>query len=156
MVPQSIGKRIATLRQQGGWTQESMAERLAISRVAVSHIEMDLSVPGERTITLLAGLFKMAPYELVAGTTYPQAKTDRLPQIVCCYTELEMDLALMENDLAWLACLTGGVDLEILREELMAKWASKLGEWEKEMIDANARNILVEKKQSLIKACGQG
>ena len=156
MVPQSIGKRIAALRQQGGWTQESMAERLAISRVAVSHIEMDLSVPGERTITLLAGLFIMRPFELVAGTTYPQAKTDRLPRMVCCYTELEMDLALMENDLAWLACLPCGGDLEIMQKEIMVKWMPRLGEWEKEIIDGNERNILIEKKQSLIEACRRG
>lgn len=99
---ESIGRRIARLRQQNGWTQQSLAARLAISRVAVSHIEMDLSVPSERTITLLAGLFKLAPYELVDGTTYPQAKAERLPLATCSYTAVEQQLSLLENDLAWL------------------------------------------------------
>ncbi|MFM7678582.1 MAG: helix-turn-helix domain-containing protein, partial [Roseiflexaceae bacterium] len=57
----SLGKRIATLRMQRGWTQERLAERLAVSRVAVSHIEMGLSVPSERTVVLLAGIFQCEP-----------------------------------------------------------------------------------------------
>jgi transcriptional regulator with XRE-family HTH domain len=56
---ESIGKRIARLRQERGWTQQDLATRLASSRVAVSHIEMDLIIPSERTVTLLAGLFKL-------------------------------------------------------------------------------------------------
>jgi transcriptional regulator with XRE-family HTH domain len=51
---ESIGKRIALLRKQFGLTQEALSERVAISRVAISHIEMDLSIPSERTITLIA------------------------------------------------------------------------------------------------------
>ncbi len=58
---ESFGKRIARLRQQRGWTQERLAERLAVSRVAVSHIEMGLSIPSERTVVLLAGLFDTEP-----------------------------------------------------------------------------------------------
>ena len=63
---ETIGQRIARLRQQMGWTQEALAERVAISRVAISHFEMDIAIPSERTITLLAGLFKLSPPELVA------------------------------------------------------------------------------------------
>jgi len=68
---ESFGKRIARLRQQRGWTQERLAERLAVSRVAVSHIEMGLSIPSERTVVLLAGLFDTEPHLLVAGSNYP-------------------------------------------------------------------------------------
>jgi len=67
--PEPIGKRIARLRAGRGWTQQSLAARLAISRVAVSHIEMELSYPSERTITLLAGWLKLPPHELVATRT---------------------------------------------------------------------------------------
>jgi transcriptional regulator with XRE-family HTH domain len=108
---ETIGQRIARLRQQQGWTQQALAERIAVSRVAISHIEMDISIPGERTITLLAGLFKLAPFELVGGTTYPAAKAERLPHTVCSYTPLEMALALLHNDLAWLQRLAGSVGL---------------------------------------------
>ena len=60
-----------------------------------------MTMPGERTVALLAGLFKVAPHELVAGTDYPPAKADRLPVVATQYTEVELQLALFENDLAW-------------------------------------------------------
>ena len=56
--------------------------RLGVSRTAVSHTEAGLSIPGERTVALLAGLFGMEPHELVAGTDYPSAKAERLPVVV--------------------------------------------------------------------------
>ena len=86
--PETIGRRIARLRQEQGWTQQTLAARLAISRVAVSHFEMDLTTPGERTTTLLAGILKLAPHDLVAGTTYPLAKSERLPEVACSYPQV--------------------------------------------------------------------
>src|SRR5438105_2450111 len=90
--PESLGRRIAGLRAQFGWTQETLAARLAISRVAISHIEIGIVVPSERTIVLLAGLFKQEPHELVEGTNYPAAKAERLPLVACRYTEVELQL----------------------------------------------------------------
>ncbi len=57
-----------------------------------------MSIPGERTVALLAGLFKLEPHELVAGTDYPPAKADRLPLVVARYTEVEHQLRLLELD----------------------------------------------------------
>jgi transcriptional regulator with XRE-family HTH domain len=94
----NLGHRIAALRGDRGWTQQELAERLAISRVAVSHLEAGMSTPGERTIALLAGLFKLEPHELVEGTSYPTAKAERLPVVVCRYTEVELQLRLLELD----------------------------------------------------------
>ena len=37
---ETIGRRPARLRQEQGWTQQTLATRLAISRVTVSHFEM--------------------------------------------------------------------------------------------------------------------
>ncbi len=98
----SLGRRIADLRVERGWTQQQLAERLGISRVAVSHLETDLNTPGERTVALLAGLFRTEPHELVAGTSYPAAKADRLPSVVARWTEGEHRLALVRRDLWWL------------------------------------------------------
>jgi transcriptional regulator with XRE-family HTH domain len=135
--PESIGKRIARLRQALGWTQQSLSERLAISRVAISHIEMDLTIPSERTITLMAGLFKIAPDLLVAGTTYPEAKGERLPLVVCCYTELELELALLDNDIEWLFLLKGRSSFEYkeLLAQVWAKWIQKLDNWRRNSLD---------------------
>ncbi|HYF45833.1 MAG TPA: helix-turn-helix transcriptional regulator [Acidimicrobiales bacterium] len=99
---ESLGRRIADHRAKLGWTQTDLAERLGISRVAVSHLETDMSTPGERTVALLAGLFKQEPHELVAGTNYPPAKADRLPLVVNRHTEAELQVALCEADLGWI------------------------------------------------------
>lgn len=136
-MPESIGRRIAWLRQEKGLTQQDLALRLAVSRVAVSHFEMDLSIPSERTITLMAGIFKLSPHQIVEDTTYPAGKAERLPQTACCYTALEVDLALLANDLEWLEKLEGisGICARTLWDEMGTKWPAKLGRWQNECIE---------------------
>jgi transcriptional regulator with XRE-family HTH domain len=97
-----LGRRIAAHRAKLGWTQQELADRLAISRVAVSHLEAGMTTPGERTVALMAGIFKVVPHELVLGTDYPAAKADRLPSVVAHHTEVELQLALFDNDVVWL------------------------------------------------------
>jgi transcriptional regulator with XRE-family HTH domain len=109
-VAEPLGRRVAAQRAKLGLTQQELAERLGISRVAVSHLESGITDPGERTVTLLAGLFKVEPHQLVAGTTYPAAKADRLPVVVARYTEVELQLALLDRDLARLDPLGPVVD----------------------------------------------
>lgn len=99
MERERLGRRIARLRNDLGWTQQELADRLGVSRVAVSHVEGGVNVPGERTVTLMAGLFKLEPHELVAGTDYPGAKAERLPVVATRYTEVELMLRLLERDL---------------------------------------------------------
>ena len=146
---QTIGKRIAQLRNQAGWTQQYLAERLAISRVAVSHIEMDLTIPGERTITLLAGLFKIKPHDLVASTTYPQAKIDRLPLVACCYTHLERDLDLLTNDMDWLDRLHLHPQFEAFREQVRSRWIDTLAAYQTTTLDPQEKAILTIALQQL-------
>jgi len=94
----ALGSRIATHRKSLGWTQQELAERLGASRAAVSHLEAGHSLPSERTVALLAGIFKCEPHDLVAGTAYPPAKAERLPAVVCRYTEVELHLRLLDAD----------------------------------------------------------
>ncbi|MCI0396134.1 MAG: helix-turn-helix domain-containing protein [Chloroflexi bacterium] len=147
---ETIGKRIARLRQQDGWTQEQLAERVAISRVAISHIEMGLSLPGERTLTLLAGIFKLSPRDLAAGTTYPLAKAERLPAVACHYTEVEHQLALLANDLAWLARLAGYPQLPRFLAELRQQWLPRLAAWQRECLDGREQEQLAAARESLM------
>jgi transcriptional regulator with XRE-family HTH domain len=93
---EALGKRIAKHRATLGWTQQELADRVAISRVALSHVESALTVPGERTVALLAGVFGLEPHELVDGTDYPVAKADRLPLVVARHTEVEHQLGVLE------------------------------------------------------------
>jgi transcriptional regulator with XRE-family HTH domain len=101
-MPEQLGARLARLRAELGWTQQELADRIAVSRVAISHFEMGLQVPSERTIALLASVFKYEPGDLVADTYYPRAKADRLPPLVARFTVIENELCLLERDLSWL------------------------------------------------------
>jgi len=123
--PEGLGRRIARLRAERGWTQQQLADRLAISRVAVSHLESGLSDPGERTVALLAGLFRVEPHELVAATSYPSAKAERLPVVVTRYTEVEHQLALLDADLVWLQRRPGAISAADTRD-LIAAWIGRL------------------------------
>jgi transcriptional regulator with XRE-family HTH domain len=96
---ESLGRRIAKLRAELGWTQQELADRVAVSRVALSHLESGLSTPGERTVALLAGVFGVEAHDLVAGTSYPAAKADRLPLVVTRHTEVELQVRLLDRDL---------------------------------------------------------
>jgi transcriptional regulator with XRE-family HTH domain len=98
-VSEPLGRRIARLRNERGDTQSELADRVGISRVALSHIESGRSIPGERTVTLLAGLFRCEPHELVVGSDYPASKAERLPVVAARYTEVELRLAVLDAQL---------------------------------------------------------
>lgn len=134
----ALGPRIATLRLQQGYTQQELAERVAISRVAVSNLESGKSVPGERTVTLLAGLFGMEPYDLVAGTSYPSPKADRLPAVAARHTEVELQLALLDRDLRWLESAPRGV-----ADEVVSGWRVTLGELLRHTVDLRQRDLVL-------------
>src|SRR5918995_2023668 len=90
---ESFGRRVAKCRAELGWTQARLAERAALSRVALPHIEANVSIPSERTVALLAGIFGCEPWELAAGTDYPPAKAERLPLVTARHTEVDQHLA---------------------------------------------------------------
>lgn len=136
---ETLGQRIGRLRAALGWTQQEVAERLAISRVAVSHLEAGLSVPSERTVALLAGLFKCDPADLVAGTAYPAAKAERLPLTASRYTEAELQLALIERDAAWIRRLAGLPAADALARELRDQWALRLERLARDTLDGRER-----------------
>jgi len=140
----SLGRRVAKLRAELGWTQQELAERIAISRVAVSHLESDLSTAGERTVALLAGVFGLEPHELVAGTTYPVAKADRLPLVVARHTEVELQCRLLDRDLIQHEA-TGDVSV-------LAGWAARLSELERVTFDARQRELLSQAAERLRRA----
>jgi transcriptional regulator with XRE-family HTH domain len=151
ITPEPIGKRIGRLRAERGWTQQALSQRLAVSRVAISHMEMDLTIPSERTITLLAGLFKIKPHELVDGTTYPQAKAEKLPLTTCTYTSLELDLAVLENDLRWIERLRNASPLDLAQSVNVVKeqWKKNLACWLESELDTQERDRVQQAQQRL-------
>ena len=123
---ESFGRRIAKLRAERGWTQQRLAERLGVSRVGLSHIEAEMAWPNERTVTLLAGVFRVEPFELVAGTDYPVAKAERLPLVAARYTEAEHQLALLAAELVWLERLEQLETGRLARADVVRQWAGRL------------------------------
>lgn len=116
-----LGERISRHRAELAWTQQQLADRLAISRVALSNLESSRSAPGERTVVLMAGLFGVEPHELVAGTDYPPAKAERLPLVAARHTEVTLQLALLERDFRWLEGVPRQLAVDILR-----RWSGDL------------------------------
>jgi transcriptional regulator with XRE-family HTH domain len=143
-IGEPLGRRIADHRAKLGWTQQELAERLAISRVAVSHLEAGMSDPGERTVALLAGVFKLTPYDLVAGTAYPSARAERLPPVVATHTEVELQLALLDRDLEWCALVD-----ERLAEVRLAPWRSRLAALAQESLDPHESAAIADARVRL-------
>jgi len=126
------------------WTQADLAARLGASRVAVSHFEVGLALPSERTVVLLAGLFKVEPHELVAGTNYPNAKQERLPATVCRYTELELQLALLRRDLTWLERLRTDPTSAVSQADILGMWRVRLDGWRAMSLEQSERSLIDE------------
>jgi transcriptional regulator with XRE-family HTH domain len=149
---ETLGQRIARLRCLLGWTQQELADRVAISRVAVSHLELGISVPSERTVTLLAGVFRLEPAELVDGTIYPEAKAERLPLVAARYTEVELQVALLRRDLVWLGRLADDVSITTVAEQVHAQWRQRLADLAGRATDPNERRLLAEARAALASA----
>ena len=137
-----LGERIAQLRTDRGLTQAELADRVGISRVALSHIETSRSIPGERSVALLAGLFRCEPFELVEGTDYPASKAERLPTVVARYTEVEHQLGVLEAQLSALACASR--EPSRAAAELAARWRPVLQQLLEGANDATERRLLRE------------
>lgn len=144
LAPERLGDRIARLRVERGLTQADLAARVAISRVALSNLESGRSVPGERTVTLLAGVFHLEPLELVEATAYPASKAERLPAVTARHTELELQLALLERDLRWLEGAPRGVAARVT-----AEWRRTLAELAPLAVSAQERAALESARRRL-------
>lgn len=145
-----LGRRVAALRSDRGWTQQDLADRLAVSRVAVSHLEAGMSDPGERTVALLAGAFHMEPHDLVAGTNYPSAKAERLPLVVARYTEVEHQLALLAADLAWLDRLGDGDGVvSAAVREVVDRWQPVLKQLAADTFDPSEQDRVADARRRL-------
>ena len=143
---ESLGRRIAKLRAELGWTQQDLADRVAVSRVALSHLESDLSTAGERTVALLAGVFGVEPHDLVAGTSYPVAKADRLPLVVARHTEVELQCRLLDRDLD-----EHGRSVD---PSLLDGWSARLAELDRATYDLRQRDLIGQALERLRRATG--
>jgi transcriptional regulator with XRE-family HTH domain len=144
----AFGDRIAALRVERGWTQQELADRLAMSRTALSHLEAGMRVSSERTVVILAGIFGIDPHALVDGTTYPLAKAERLPMIAALHTEVDLALALAAAEIS-VAERSGNLELLAERCEY---WSDSLGALERRWPDRVDRERLRTRVNELLRA----
>jgi transcriptional regulator with XRE-family HTH domain len=149
IAPESFGRRVAKLRGELGWTQAQLAARIAVSRVALSHVEGNVSAPSERTVTLLAGVFGREPHDLVAGTDYPPAKAERLPAVAARHTEVAHQVAVLDALLGLAEALPGPVRARVLAD-LRAEWQDRLGGLLAATADPDERRRLRSALRSLL------
>ena len=60
-----MAEKITMLRKRNGWSQEELAEKLGVSRQAVSKWESGASDPSTANLIALAKLFGTTPEELL-------------------------------------------------------------------------------------------
>lgn len=82
----TIGKKLKALRRQRGLTQEQLAEKLSVSRQALSKWESDASIPDTENIIRLAQLFDVTTDHLLLDAPLapaePPAPKRRTPRII--------------------------------------------------------------------------
>lgn len=71
-----LANRIQSLRKQKGLSQEELADRLGVSRQAVSKWESAQSVPDVEKIIALSEFFEVTTDYLLKGTEAPQPSGD--------------------------------------------------------------------------------
>lgn len=64
----TLGERLTQLRTQKGWSQETLAEAVGVSRQSISKWETDASVPELEKLLRLSEVFRLSLDELVTGT----------------------------------------------------------------------------------------
>lgn len=79
----SLGKLIKEKREELHMTQEELAEKLNVSRQAVSKWESGLSMPAEGNLQELCKLLDLTPPEDAAAVAAPRRSAPRLLWIVC-------------------------------------------------------------------------
>jgi transcriptional regulator with XRE-family HTH domain len=73
----TLGRRIATLRREKGFTQEALAEAMGVSRNHVADIELGARNTGVWSLILICRALKMPPAEMFADFRFPESQRDR-------------------------------------------------------------------------------
>ena len=75
----TLGQRLASLRNQKGWSQDELAAALGVSRQSVSKWETDASIPDLDRLVKLSGLYGITLDELVKGEPPAAAPAPTVP-----------------------------------------------------------------------------
>jgi len=64
----TLGEKILVLRKQNGMSQEQLAEKITVSRQAISRWELNESIPDVDNIVQLSNIFSVSTDYLLTGT----------------------------------------------------------------------------------------
>ena len=105
----TLGNRLQRLRQRQGLSQDALAEKLGVSRQAVSKWERDEAVPEVEKLLRLSELYGVSLDELVKGDapeSAPQAESQGESQAESAASRRERPV--WEESLQWGGLLGGG------------------------------------------------
>lgn len=104
----TIGEKILNLRKARGWSQEELAERVGVTRQAVSRWESDSAKPDADKIIAVCDLFGVSTdyllRDIAGGQEYENSQTAKMGQRKAAIPWL-----------SWAMTAFGGVTLFILR-----------------------------------------
>lgn len=84
----TFAEKLRTLRKQAGMSQEKLADKLGVSRQAITKWETDTGIPDIENIMAISALFDVSIDELLSNEKGSKAKTDYLFESV---TEYDID-----------------------------------------------------------------
>ena len=106
----TFGEKLQGLRQKAGMSQDALAERLGVSRQAVSRWERDETMPETEKVVALADLFGVTT-DFLLRQQEPSRGPDPAPE-VRDWTDKLADLARRKGYLlGWALIFWGGADL---------------------------------------------
>lgn len=84
----TFAEKLKTIRKQAGMSQEQLAEKLNVSRQAITKWETDAGIPDIENIMAISALFDISIDELLSNEKGAKAKTDYLFESI---TEYDID-----------------------------------------------------------------
>jgi transcriptional regulator with XRE-family HTH domain len=78
---EKLGKNIRSLRNQKGWTQIDLAEKLGLTQGIITAYENNAKKPSLEKITTLAGLFGVTTDELIGHAELKIAAPPKSPKL---------------------------------------------------------------------------
>ena len=106
----SIGQKLRECREERTWTQQELADRLNVTRQAVSNWERDKTLPDVYMIREIAAIFDMTLDEYMENTKKAEVEMPKMPGRLTIGTIIQVILYLL------LGGITGHLEVEILME----------------------------------------
>ena len=106
----SIGQKLRECREERTWTQQELADRLNVTRQAVSNWERDKTLPDVYMIREIAAIFDMTLDEYMENTKKAEVEMPKMPGRLTIGTIIQVILYLL------LGGITGYLEVEILME----------------------------------------